>query len=68
MPLISGLEVIRLARNMRSSWPAVIITGHADAEAIAGRPPDVPIVSKPFSTQNLVGAIALSLRNARAGP
>ncbi len=65
MPLISGLEVIRLARNMRSSWPAVIITGHADSGAIADRPADVPIVNKPYSTEDLVGAISLSLRNAQ---
>jgi CheY-like chemotaxis protein len=67
MPLISGLEVIRLARNMRSGWPAVIITGHADAEAIAERPADVPVVSKPYSTRNLLEAIADSLGSARTG-
>jgi CheY-like chemotaxis protein/signal transduction histidine kinase len=66
MPLISGLEVIRLARNMRASWPAVIITGHADAAAIAERPVDVPVVNKPYSIENLVGAIALTLDRARA--
>ncbi len=64
MPLISGLEVIRLARNVRSGWPAVIITGHADAGSIADRPVDVPLLSKPFTTDDLVGAISLSLRNA----
>jgi signal transduction histidine kinase len=69
MPLISGLEVIRLARNMRAGWPAVIITGHADAGAIGDRPADVPIVNKPYSTDDLVGAITLSLRNAETmGP
>jgi signal transduction histidine kinase len=67
MPLISGLEVIRLARNMRASWPAVIITGHADANAIADRPMDVPIVNKPYSTEDLLDAISQSLRSARAG-
>ena len=67
MPLISGLEVIRIARNMRASWPAVIITGHADANAIADRPTDVPIVNKPYSTEDLLDAISQSLSNARAG-
>jgi signal transduction histidine kinase/two-component SAPR family response regulator len=58
MPLISGLEVIRLARNVRSNWPAVIITGHSDVAAIADRPTDVPLVTKPFSVEDLVRAIS----------
>ena len=35
MPMISGLDVIRFARNLRSGWPAVIITGYANAGALA---------------------------------
>lgn len=66
MPLISGLEVIRLARNLRANWPAVIITGHADAEALADRPPDVPLVTKPFTIDALIGAISSVLARAAA--
>jgi len=54
MPLVSGVEVIRFARNLRSNWPAVIITGYADADAIANRPPDVPLVNKPFRERDLI--------------
>jgi CheY-like chemotaxis protein len=68
MPVISGLEVIRLARNVRSGWPAVIITGHADAGSIADRPVDVPLLSKPFTTHDLVGAISHTLQNAQRAP
>lgn len=65
MPLVSGVEVIRFARNLRSDWPAVIITGYADADAIANRPPDVPLVNKPFRESDLIESI---LRvNADAG-
>ena len=58
MPLMSGLEVIRYARNMRPNWPAVIITGYADSEGLAKRPADVPLITKPFSRQALLQAIA----------
>ncbi|MBB6410666.1 response regulator [Mesorhizobium sangaii] len=57
MPLVSGVEVIRFARTLRSDWPAVIITGYADASAIADRPSDVPLLSKPFRKKDLIESI-----------
>lgn len=57
MPLVSGVDVIRFARNLRSDWPAIIITGYADAEAIADRPADVPLLGKPFREKDLVRSI-----------
>ncbi|MBZ9814515.1 response regulator [Mesorhizobium sp. CA7] len=57
MPLVSGVEVIRFARNLRSDWPAVMITGYADAEAISNRPSDVPLVNKPFREKDLIESI-----------
>jgi CheY-like chemotaxis protein len=57
MPLVSGLDVVRFARNVRVDWPAVIITGFADAKAIADRPADVPVLVKPFSGAALVESI-----------
>ncbi|TGQ63529.1 MAG: response regulator [Mesorhizobium sp.] len=57
MPLVSGVEVIRFARNLRSGWPAVIITGYADADAIADRPSDVPLLNKPFREKDLIESI-----------
>jgi signal transduction histidine kinase len=66
MPLISGLDVIRFARNVRANWPAVVITGHADVAAIAERPSDVPLVTKPYTTEELVTAIASALGRAAA--
>ena len=61
MPLMSGLDVIRFARTMRPSWPCVLITGYADADALADRPPDVPLVFKPFKTAEVVLAIQQAL-------
>ena len=47
MPLVSWVEVIRFARNLRSDWPAVILTGYADEEEIADRPSDLPLLGRP---------------------
>lgn len=57
MPLVSGLEVIRLARNLRGGWPAIMITGYADTEAMSRRPQDVPVINKPFQIEKLVRTI-----------
>jgi CheY-like chemotaxis protein len=61
MPLVSGLDVVRFARNHRSDWPAVIMSGYADASAIEDRPSDVVLLKKPFPPEALVGAILDSL-------
>jgi PAS domain S-box-containing protein len=56
MPLMSGSEIIRQLRAKRSSLPAIIITGHADA--IANIPDSVPVLNKPFTLAQLQQAIA----------
>lgn len=57
MPIVSGLEVIRFARNLRADWPAIIISGYADVGDIANRPADVPLLTKPFAEKELIEAI-----------
>lgn len=64
MPLVSGVDVIRFARTLRSDWPAVIITGYADAEEIADRPTDVPLLGKPFRDKDLLDSILLAVANS----
>ena len=56
MPLMSGSEIIRQLRAKRSTLPAIIITGHADA--IANIPDSVPVLNKPFTLAQLQQAIA----------
>lgn len=58
MPLVSGLDVIRFARNLKADWPAIIITGYADAGAIKDRPSDVSLLTKPFADDALLEAIS----------
>ena len=57
MPLVSGVDVIRFARNLKADWPAVIITGYADTKAIGDLPADVPLLAKPFKDEELVESI-----------
>ncbi|NDV89319.1 response regulator [Aurantimonas aggregata] len=57
MPIVSGVEVVRFARNLRSDWPAIIITGYADLTALGARPIGVPVLSKPFTDEELLDAI-----------
>ena len=65
MPHVSGAEVIRQARAVKPGLPAIIITGYADAQSISRRPEDVLVLAKPFTADQLTGAIAASVPNAR---
>jgi PAS domain S-box-containing protein len=66
MPIVSGTEVVRFARNIKADWPAIIITGYADVTEIANRPDDVPLISKPFSDAALLDAISTVMRKSKA--
>ena len=68
MPLVSGLDVVRFARNLRVDWPAIIITGFADAAALADRPPDVPLLVKPFDPAVLLESINAATARNTSGP
>jgi len=57
MPQLSGVEVIRRARQIRADLPAIIITGYADSSAIDLSEEDVVAVSKPFTSAQLIEAI-----------
>lgn len=57
MPLISGTEVVERAREIRPGLPGIIITGYAAAASIARRPDDVPVLTKPFTPDQLGQAI-----------
>lgn len=65
MPVMSGLDLIAAARRHRPEFPAVIITGYADVEAIRNRPDGVIIVAKPFTLASLLNALDSSLTSSR---
>ena len=58
MPLISGAEGIRQAREICADIPAILVTGYAEAASISGRPSDVHILLKPFGAEQFAAAIA----------
>jgi signal transduction histidine kinase/DNA-binding response OmpR family regulator len=64
MPLVSGLDVVLFARNLRADCPAIIITGYADSAAIEDRPANVPLLVKPFSDAELADRIVSARRTA----
>ena len=58
MPQVSGAEFLREARLLCPGVPALMITGYADADAIADRPENVEILLKPFTPAKLEASIA----------
>jgi len=64
MPDISGTEVVRQARAIRSALPALLITGYADADSISALPDDVRVLIKPFTPEQLSCAIATAIDGA----
>jgi signal transduction histidine kinase len=57
MPLVSGLDLIRFARSLRAEIPVILMTGHADSDALRNRPDDVPVLSKPFDYDDLAARV-----------
>ena len=57
MPLVSGADLIRRAREISPGLPAIIITGYAELESIGRRPEDVQVIAKPFTSTQLATAI-----------
>jgi PAS domain S-box-containing protein len=64
MPHVSGVEVIRKARESAPGLPAIVITGYADATSIGRRPDDVLVLPKPFTPEQMNKAIRQALTPA----
>jgi PAS domain S-box-containing protein len=57
MPVLSGAELIKQARELAPALGAIIITGYAETELAAARPDDVQVLIKPFKPEQLLAAI-----------
>jgi nitrogen-specific signal transduction histidine kinase len=57
MPTISGSELLRQVRRHAPALKGLLITGYADPDSIGNRPPDVQVLVKPFSLEQLGAAI-----------
>jgi CheY-like chemotaxis protein len=64
MPGMTGSELARSLRELRPAMAVLIISGHAEAEAIA---PDLPHLTKPFRQEALAARIARIRGGGAAG-
>ena len=62
MPALSGVEVVRRARELSPGLPGIIITGYADTNSISNRPEDVCVIAKPFTPDQLSRAIQAAVQ------
>ncbi len=61
MPGMTGADLARSFNNRRPGKPVLIVSGYADAEAIA---PDLPRLAKPFRQAELVNMLSTMLTRA----
>jgi signal transduction histidine kinase/ActR/RegA family two-component response regulator len=57
MPILSGGEVLRQARQLRPDLPAIIISGYADGQSIARKGSEIVVLTKPFTFDQMKAAI-----------
>jgi signal transduction histidine kinase/CheY-like chemotaxis protein len=65
MPLMSGAEFVRLARQLQPDLPVIYVTGAADALSLREQGRD-PIVRKPYSRTGLLKIVREMLARAPA--
>jgi PAS domain S-box-containing protein len=58
MPLMSGTDMLKQAREIRPDIPGIIISGYAASETVATAPSDVTVLRKPFTLEQMGSAIA----------
>jgi CheY-like chemotaxis protein len=64
MPGINGVDVARHVRTLRPQQPLLLMTGHADIDALESVADGLPLLRKPFREAELSAAV----RRALAGP
>jgi CheY-like chemotaxis protein len=65
MPGMSGVELIRRARERRPGLRAVLVTGYADLNAFSPAEGDL-VLQKPYRLDRLASSVAEALRPAPA--
>jgi PAS domain S-box-containing protein len=53
MPKVSGAQLVKQVRHIRPAFPAIIITGYADARELLLDDLEVAILEKPFTPEQL---------------
>ncbi len=57
MPLLSGADVLKQAREIRPGMPGIIISGYADSRSITGGGSKSVVLTKPFTLDQMKTAI-----------
>jgi signal transduction histidine kinase len=65
MPLLSGADVLKQAREIRPNMPGIIISGYADSRSIARPGRDSVVLTKPFTLDQMKSAIGTVSNAAR---
>jgi CheY-like chemotaxis protein len=66
MPALTGIDIIRAARQARPDLPVVLMTGYADALALGEPvPASVELLKKPYRLHELAAAMENTPRIAR---
>ena len=66
MPLMSGGDMLKQAREIRPDMPGIIISGYADSQSIARRPSEIVVLTKPFTADQMSAAISTVFRDSQA--
>ncbi|TIQ36102.1 MAG: response regulator [Mesorhizobium sp.] len=65
--MLGGVSTLDFARWLRSAGvPFVFASGYADPEEIGGSFPEIRLVTKPYSGDDLIEAVALACGRAKA--
>lgn len=62
MPEWTGPQLAELARAVRPRLPIRFVSGFVDADLQQKLPPDIPVLLKPFTRQELLGYVAAALQ------
>ena len=65
MPVLGGIELYRASRGAYHG-PFVFMSGYAEAKPVASGGEELPLVSKPFTPDALLSAVARHLQTERA--
>jgi signal transduction histidine kinase len=65
MPLLSGADVLKHAREIRPGMPGIIISGYADSRSIARPAEQSVVLTKPFTLDQMKRAIGAVSNGAR---
>jgi signal transduction histidine kinase len=69
MPLLSGSDVLKQAREIRPDMPGIIISGYADSRQIARNGHESVVLTKPFTLDQMktaIGAVSNGTREPLA--